>query len=303
MRAAVARRRGADRGPRRARPSPGERRGAAAAAAPWASAAPTSTSSTATATTTRTRAASASRFEVEPQVLGHEIVGTVVECGAGVADLRPGDDVVVDQGINCVSAGRAPRCEYCATGDSHQCAFYREHGITGLPGGLAEFVTVPAVNTIPIGDGRAARDHAALTEPLGCIVHSSDMVRARRRALRPRPRRSRAARAHRARLRRGARGAALHPVPAPGARVAGAHPGDRPQPGEACAGRALRSRADRARRGRGRDRRRAGADRRPARGVPRSTHRASAACSARSPASCASRRPCCSTGTGTPAST
>src|SRR3989442_5379179 len=33
----------------------------------------------------------------------------------------------------------APRCEYCASGDSHQCELYREHGITGLPGGFAEY--------------------------------------------------------------------------------------------------------------------------------------------------------------------
>ncbi len=114
-------------------------------------------------------------FDVAPQVLGHEIVATVVECGPGVVHVRPGDDVVVDQGINCVSVAREPRCEYCETGDSHQCAFYREHGITGLPGGLAEYLTVPAVNTIPV-DGGMPREHAALTEPLGCIVHASDMV-------------------------------------------------------------------------------------------------------------------------------
>jgi L-iditol 2-dehydrogenase len=114
-------------------------------------------------------------LDEQPQVLGHEIVATVEDLGPGVTDLRPGDDVVVDQGINCVSVAREPRCEYCATGDSHQCAFYREHGITGLPGGLAEFVTLPAVNAIPVS-ADVARDHAALTEPLGCIVHASDMV-------------------------------------------------------------------------------------------------------------------------------
>jgi L-iditol 2-dehydrogenase len=110
-----------------------------------------------------------------PQVLGHEIVGIVEECGSDVRDLRRGDEVVVDQGINCVSRGRHPLCEYCATGDSHQCAEYREHGITGLPGGLAEFLTVPAINVIRIRPG-VARTHAALAEPLGCIVHSADMV-------------------------------------------------------------------------------------------------------------------------------
>ena len=109
-----------------------------------------------------------------PQVLGHEIVGVVAECGEAVADVRPGDRVVIDQGINCHSARRA-MCEYCASGDSHQCAAYREHGITGLPGGLAEQITVPAVNTIP-ATGRTPSAHVALTEPLGCIVHSSDMV-------------------------------------------------------------------------------------------------------------------------------
>jgi L-iditol 2-dehydrogenase len=111
----------------------------------------------------------------EPQVLGHEIVATVADLGPGVTALSVGDDVVVDQGIKCLSDAREPRCEYCATGDSQQCVYYREHGITGLPGGLAEYVTMPAVNAIPIADD-VARDHAALTEPLGCIVHASDMV-------------------------------------------------------------------------------------------------------------------------------
>src|SRR5262245_19842581 len=110
-----------------------------------------------------------------PQILGHEFVGIVEEAGSGVHDLEPGDRVVVDQGRNCVSAGRAPLCEYCSTGDSHQCAFYAEHGITGPPGALAEFITMPAVNAIEVESSLALLD-AALTEPLGCVVHSSDHV-------------------------------------------------------------------------------------------------------------------------------
>jgi L-iditol 2-dehydrogenase len=110
-----------------------------------------------------------------PQILGHEFVGIVEEAGRGVLDLAPGDRVVVDQGRNCVSAGRTPICEYCGTGDSHQCAFYAEHGITGLPGALAERITVPAVNAIKI-ENTLPLDEAAFTEPLGCIVHSSDYV-------------------------------------------------------------------------------------------------------------------------------
>ncbi len=94
-----------------------------------------------------------------PQILGHEIAGVVEAVGTDVRDLTTGDRVVVDQGRNCVSEARAPLCEYCAGGDSHQCEFYREQE--------------PAV--------------LALTEPLGCVVHSSDVLaRAPARYARPR---------------------------------------------------------------------------------------------------------------------
>ena len=112
-------------------------------------------------------------FEESPQILGHEFVGVVEAVGARVVDLSAGDVVVVDQGRNCVSEGRGP-CEYCATGDSHQCAHYGEHGITGLPGALAEFITVPAANALRVEGIPLTR--AALTEPLACIVHSSDLA-------------------------------------------------------------------------------------------------------------------------------
>ena len=110
-----------------------------------------------------------------PQILGHEIAGVVEAAGASVRDLRPGERVVIDQGRNCVSAARSPVCEYCASGDSHQCEWYREHGITGLPGGFAEYLTVPAVNAVRVASDRDTAV-AALTEPLGCVVHSADVL-------------------------------------------------------------------------------------------------------------------------------
>ena len=110
-----------------------------------------------------------------PQILGHEIAGAVEEIGSNVRDLAPGDRVVVDQGRTCVSEGRRPRCEYCETGDSHQCEHYREHGITDLPGGFAEYVTVPAMNAVALRSS-IAPERAALAEPLGCVIHSTDMV-------------------------------------------------------------------------------------------------------------------------------
>jgi L-iditol 2-dehydrogenase len=112
---------------------------------------------------------------VQPQILGHEISGVVEEVGSAIDDLRPGDRAVIDQGLNCVSRRREVLCEYCATGNSHQCEFYREHGITGLPGGLAEFIAVPAVNAVKVAAPLEAAA-AALVEPLGCVIHSSDTV-------------------------------------------------------------------------------------------------------------------------------
>jgi len=114
-------------------------------------------------------------LSVAPQILGHEIAGVVEEVGSAVSDVSVGDRVIVDQGRTCVSERLATRCEYCRTGDSHQCEHYAEHGITGLPGGFAELVTVPAANTVRVTTHLPA-EQAALAEPLGCIVHSSEMI-------------------------------------------------------------------------------------------------------------------------------
>jgi threonine dehydrogenase-like Zn-dependent dehydrogenase len=106
-----------------------------------------------------------------PQILGHEIAGVVEEVGRDVRDLVVGERVIIDQGRTCISEHRTPVCEYCITGDSHQCEDYREHGITGLPGGFAEFVTVSALNAVPL-HSTLPPECAALTEPLACIIHS-----------------------------------------------------------------------------------------------------------------------------------
>src|SRR5271170_5969602 len=112
---------------------------------------------------------------LQPQILGHEVSGEVVEVGSEVRDLVVGDRVVIDQGLNCVSARREPQCEYCQSGDSHQCAFYAEHGITGLPGGLAEFIAVAESNAVRLTTDLDMKE-ATLSEPLGCVIHSSDAV-------------------------------------------------------------------------------------------------------------------------------
>ena len=107
----------------------------------------------------------------QPQILGHEFCGEVVEIGREVNDLKPGDRVLCDQGRNCFGEGRVPPCAYCASGDSHQCAHFGEHGITGLPGAMAEGIAMPALNCLKTS---LPPEQAALVEPLGCVLHASD---------------------------------------------------------------------------------------------------------------------------------
>ncbi|MGH9405918.1 MAG: zinc-dependent alcohol dehydrogenase [Terriglobia bacterium] len=112
-------------------------------------------------------------LSVEPQILGHEFAGEILETGRAVEDLRLSDRVLCDQGRNCHSQERQPACPYCISGDSHQCRFYREHGITGLQGAMAEFIAMPAVNCLKVADGMTF-EQAALVEPFGCVLHSSE---------------------------------------------------------------------------------------------------------------------------------
>ena len=81
--------------------------------------------------------------EVTPgRILGHEAVGTVVEIGAGVSTLTPGDRVLV----SCISA--CGRCRYCREGRYGQClgggGWILGHLIDGTQ---AELVRVPFADT------------------------------------------------------------------------------------------------------------------------------------------------------------
>jgi L-iditol 2-dehydrogenase len=114
-------------------------------------------------------------LQEQPQILGHEFCGQVVEVGSQVWSFKEGDRVVLDQGLNCRSVGRIPVCEYCQTGDSHQCLYYQEHGITGIQGAMAEYIAIPAANAVRIPENLSYIE-AAMAEPLGCILHSTEMV-------------------------------------------------------------------------------------------------------------------------------
>ncbi len=110
-----------------------------------------------------------------PQILGHEFCGVVEAVGKLVTKFRPGDRVIADQVLNCHSKNRAPLCEYCETGDSHQCAHLDEMGITGMPGAFADLVSIPEPNVLLL-PAEVPFSKAAIIEPMACVLHASERM-------------------------------------------------------------------------------------------------------------------------------
>src|ERR1700675_3767029 len=77
-------------------------------------------------------------FIAPPQILGHELAGTVVKVGRGVRKFKPGDRVVSFHHIPCGN------CFYCQRKLFSQCAGYKKTGLTAgfdpNGGGFAEYV-------------------------------------------------------------------------------------------------------------------------------------------------------------------
>jgi len=77
-------------------------------------------------------------FVKPPQILGHELAGTVVEIGGGVTKFKPGDRVVSFHHIPCGG------CFYCERKLFSQCAGYKKTGLTAgfdpNGGGFAQYV-------------------------------------------------------------------------------------------------------------------------------------------------------------------
>jgi threonine dehydrogenase-like Zn-dependent dehydrogenase len=95
-------------------------------------------------------------------VLGHEALAEVVETGAAVETVRPGDLVVPMVRRPCphphCSACRSGHQDFCETGD------YTERGIKELHGFMTELVVEDAAFVHPVPEG--LRDVAVLVEPL-----------------------------------------------------------------------------------------------------------------------------------------
>ena len=102
-----------------------------------------------------------------PAVLGHEVVGQIVEVGPGVRRFAPGDRLVVAHHVPCF------HCHYCRRGSPSMCRHFKRVNLD--PGGFAELVRVPAPNVEHAAFRLPAEmtdEAASFTEPLACCLRA-----------------------------------------------------------------------------------------------------------------------------------
>jgi len=107
-----------------------------------------------------------------PAVLGHEVVGDVVEVGAGVRRFATGDRLVVAHHVPCFA------CHYCRRGSHSMCRHFKRINLD--PGGFAELVRVPAPNVEHAAfrlPATMADETASFTEPLACCLRAVKRTR------------------------------------------------------------------------------------------------------------------------------
>ncbi|HSZ60434.1 MAG TPA: zinc-dependent alcohol dehydrogenase [Terriglobales bacterium] len=104
------------------------------------------------------------RIVKKPLILGHEIIGRVVERGAAVQNVAIGDRI----GIPWVQF-TCGECEFCREGNENLCAGQRITGVT-VDGGYAEYAKAPASHVARIPDALPSEQAAPLL-CAGVTVH------------------------------------------------------------------------------------------------------------------------------------
>jgi acryloyl-coenzyme A reductase len=96
-----------------------------------------------------------------PVILGHEVVGEIVEIGDEVTEFAVGDRVVTVQRERVCGA-----CDECRSGRETKCARQRFLGDLGLNGGYAELVAIAESSLVKVPDSITSPDVAIAA----CVV-------------------------------------------------------------------------------------------------------------------------------------
>ena len=105
--------------------------------------------------------------------LGHEVAGEVVKVGAKVTKFKPGDKVLIEQGVPDDS------CEYCREGRYNICPAVDFMATQpNYKGALCQYMTHPEEWTYHVPEGMTTME-AALVEPAAVGMHAAILGEAR----------------------------------------------------------------------------------------------------------------------------
>lgn len=99
-----------------------------------------------------------------PRVIGHEMVGEIVEVGSAVTNRKVGDRVIIDQVTACGN------CYACRKGRPNVCGNLKVRGVH-LDGGYREYMVVPEQDCYLLPDFLADED-AVMIEPTTIAVQA-----------------------------------------------------------------------------------------------------------------------------------
>jgi len=114
------------------------------------------------------------KFPAQPGVImGHEIVGEVVETSHGVTSLKPGDRVIANPTLFCGLCSRCRRGQlnFCLNKSKNEIGIDRD-------GGFAEYLLLEQAFLHLIPDDMSY-DRAVLVEPVACVLNNLQAVELR----------------------------------------------------------------------------------------------------------------------------
>ncbi|HSV72739.1 MAG TPA: L-threonine 3-dehydrogenase [Chthonomonadales bacterium] len=99
-----------------------------------------------------------------PRIMGHELAGRVIEVGADVHHMRPGDRVSAESHWVC------GQCFQCRNGQRHVCRHTRIMGVDA-DGCFSDLVVLPSAS-VWVNDPSVPPEVACVQDPLGNAVHA-----------------------------------------------------------------------------------------------------------------------------------
>jgi threonine dehydrogenase-like Zn-dependent dehydrogenase len=114
-----------------------------------------------------------------PQVLGHEVVGTVERVGPGVKALTVGQRVALNPWLSCAPRGLQPACDACQRGEYYLCDHFTDGALppgmhigncSPVTGGYAPYLAAHESQWFPIPDG-VGFEPAVLADPFSVSLH------------------------------------------------------------------------------------------------------------------------------------